>query len=506
MRIRLFWQLLATFAFLIFFAVSATSALNGYSYRQLMIDNARRGAEQLQWTVGAQLGSYFQTHGRSWATVGTLLDEAVKSRIGLLGASPSYLLLDAQGNVVSQGGPRRLTPTDALPAAGTPIVVDGRQVGTFVLEIEPRDLMRGVISERMSSHSRDFPSIPPYGPGQNPLDPAHAPLETTGASPAIGGSLAAPLPPDPPLRPWEVDQRVGRSFGLIALSIGSLTLGLAVLFSRRISAPLARLTGAARQVAGGNLAVDVPRSSIQEVDALARAFKQMAQDLLHADQLRRDMTADIAHELRTPLSIIKGKLEGILDGVYPPTPQHVTPVLEEANLLERLIEDLRLLSLAEAGQLPLHRESISPSELLDQVRRSFARDATAQQVTLAVSAAPDLPPLDVDPQRMQQVLGNLVSNSLRHTPAGGRIELEAVRVDGHVRISVADSGAGIAPEELQHVFDRFWRGDKARSRHGGGAGLGLAIARQLVQAHGGQIAARSEVGKGTLIAVDLPRS
>ncbi len=505
MRIRLFWQLLATFAFLIFFAVSATSALNGFSYRQVMLGNAQRSAEQLQWSLGAQLGSYFQMHGRSWAEVDTLLDAAVETRLGVLGARPSYLLLDAAGNVVSEGGPHRFDLEAELPTAGTPIVVDGQQVGAFVLRVETRDLMRGGMPGRMHGWSRDFPTISEHSPDLAPLDPARELLVTPPSSSA-SGTLAPPSAPDPPLPPWEVDQRIGRSFGLIALSIGSLTLGLAVLFSRRISAPLARLTGAARQVAGGNLHVDVPRSSIQEVDALARAFKQMAQDLLHADQLRRDMTADIAHELRTPLSIIKGKLEGILDGVYPPTPQHVMPVLEEANLLERLIDDLRLLSLAEAGQLPLHRESISPSELLDQVRRSFARDATAQQVTLAVSTAPDLPPLDVDPQRMQQVLGNLVSNSLRHTPAGGRIELAAVRNNGHVRISVADSGAGIAPDELEHVFDRFWRGDKARSRHGAGAGLGLAIARQLVQAHGGQIAAWSEVGKGTLIAVDLPRS
>jgi two-component system OmpR family sensor kinase/two-component system sensor histidine kinase BaeS len=267
---------------------------------------------------------------------------------------------------------------------------------------------------------------------------------------------------------------------------------------------LRRLTRAARQVAGGDLRVEVPGSSIQEVDALAQAFNQMAHNLLHADQLRRNMTADIAHELRTPLTIIKGKLEGILDGIYPGTAQHIAPVLEEANLLERLIDDLRLLSLAEAGQLPLHREEVDVRELLESVRLSFAREAARNNVDLNVDVAPDTPAVDVDAQRMQQVLGNLVTNSLRYTPTGGRVELRAASEDHTVHILIRDTGAGIAPDELPHIFDRFWRSDKARSHTAAGVGLGLAIARQLVEAHGGNISATSEPGHGTTMIVDLP--
>jgi two-component system OmpR family sensor kinase/two-component system sensor histidine kinase BaeS len=250
--------------------------------------------------------------------------------------------------------------------------------------------------------------------------------------------------------------------------------------------------------------VHVPGSSILEVDALASAFNQMAQDLLHADQLRRNMTADIAHELRTPLTIVKGKLEGILDGVYPATPQHVAAALEETNLLERLIDDLRLLSLAEARQLPLEPEPLEVDELLESVRHSFAPEAARHAIALAVEVAPDLPPVEVDPQRMQQVLGNLVANSLRHTPAGGHVTLRAVRHDGVVTLAVADTGPGIAAADLPYIFDRFWRADRARSRQGSGAGLGLAIARQLVEAQGGRISAASTPGQGTAITIQLP--
>jgi two-component system OmpR family sensor kinase/two-component system sensor histidine kinase BaeS len=265
------------------------------------------------------------------------------------------------------------------------------------------------------------------------------------------------------------------------------------------------MTRAAQQVASGDLAVDVPGSSILEVDTLARTFNSMAATLRREDQLRRNMTADIAHELRTPLTVIKGKLEGILDGVYPGTASHIAPVLEETNLLERLVEDLRLLSLAEARELPLHLEIVDIAGLLDDTRRSFAREAAAQDVELVVSAPETLAPVELDPQRMQQVLGNLVANSLRHTPAGGRVDLRAEQRNGTVRVAVSDTGRGIAPDDLPHVFDRFWRGDRARSRQeSGGAGLGLAIARQLVEAQGSQISATSILGKGTTMVIDVP--
>ncbi len=173
-------------------------------------------------------------------------------------------------------------------------------------------------------------------------------------------------------------------------------------------------------------------------------------------------------------------------------------------MLERLIDDLRVLSLAEAGQLALHREEVLLRPLLENVQRSFAAQAAGQDVQLIIDAHGELPLIEVDPQRMQQVLGNLVANSLRHTPPGGTIQLRATPQGPRVQLVVADTGGGIAPDELPHIFDRFWRSDRARSRQGSGAGLGLAIARQLIETQGGQINAQSQLGQGTTITITLP--
>lgn len=469
-RWRLFWQLLATFAILIVFAVASTSALNNASFRQIAGRGFQRSLEQTQRALAATLADYYVAHGNSWAGVEDRLDTLLHAGWSLPGPSPDYILFDGAGVPIAAVGQRAKAP-HMSPAPGAPILVDGVRVGTLVL-------------------------LPWF--------------ESPGFSRPESIGQAAPLPTIPSAPSAELDPRaevtrqVGRSFGASAFWIGLLTLGLAALVSRRVSAPLGRITRAAQRVAAGDLRVEVPGSSIKEVDTLADAFNRMARSLLHADQLRRNMTADIAHELRTPLTIIKGKLEGILDGVYPGTPEHIAPVLEEAMLLERLIEDLRLLSLAEAGQLPLHRDILDVRELLETVQGSFAREAARQNIALVVDVAPNPPSLDADPQRMQQVLGNLLANSLRYTPAGGTITLRASSGPGKTRISVSDTGAGIPPDELPHIFDRFWRGDRARARHGSGAGLGLAIARQLVEAHGGAISATSAPGQGATITIELP--
>ena len=223
----------------------------------------------------------------------------------------------------------------------------------------------------------------------------------------------------------------------------------------------------------------------------------------------------MAHELRTPLHVIQGNLEGILDDVYAPTREHIEATLEETRLLTRLVEDLRTLSLAEAGQLPLVREPVDVVELLADVGTSFGGQAEAAGIDLRVEPAldpegnvdGDRPDLTItgDVGRLDQVLGNLVANALRYTPAGGTITLCAEPADGRVRITVSDTGEGIPAEDLPFIFDRFWRGDRSRSHSGGaGSGLGLAIARELVQAHGGRIDAQSEVGRGTTFTIELP--
>jgi two-component system OmpR family sensor kinase/two-component system sensor histidine kinase BaeS len=259
-----------------------------------------------------------------------------------------------------------------------------------------------------------------------------------------------------------------------------------------------------RAVAAGDLSVRVPVRYHGEVRELAAAFNAMAEDLARADALRRNLTADVAHELRTPLSVIRGKLEGVLDGVYPATPEHLEPVLEETELLTHLVEDLRLLALAEAGQLPLEKRPMDVGDLLRDAQVNFGPQASDRGVTLALKLPSELPTVVADWRRVAQVLGNLLTNALRHTPQGGCVTLSATADEGMVEVTVADTGMGIPPEDLPYIFERFWRGEKSRSRAGGETGLGLAIARQLVEMHGGTIDVESTPGKGSKFQFTLP--
>ncbi|NJK82135.1 MAG: HAMP domain-containing histidine kinase [Chloroflexaceae bacterium] len=278
---------------------------------------------------------------------------------------------------------------------------------------------------------------------------------------------------------------------------------VAVVAARRLNRPLATIANAAQEMAAGRLDVQVPEARIKEFNDLALAFNRMSSALAEADRQRKQMTADIAHELRTPLSIIKARLEGVQDGIYHADSTQIERLLHETALLERLIEDLRLLALAEAGQLPLYTEPTAPRDLLENVAAAFAEQAAAQGVRLCVEAPADLPAVLVDPQRLTQVLANLVSNALRHTPEGGSVTLAGSATLQGVLLAVHDTGRGIAPDDLPHIFDRFWKADRAR-RRSGGTGLGLAIARQIVLAHRGEITARSTLGTGTTITITLP--
>lgn len=279
---------------------------------------------------------------------------------------------------------------------------------------------------------------------------------------------------------------------------------------RSWAVPLADIMIAAEEVATGNLQVRVRERGSREFQKLAGSFNRMTEELARTDQQRRNLTADVAHELRTPLHIIQGNLEGILDGVYTPTPEHIEATLQETRTLARLVDDLRTLSLAESGQLPLHPETVDVHDLLADVATSFSPQAESAGVHLCVEADESVPlTLYGDPGRLDQVLSNLVGNALRHTPPEGSITLDAQRVQNgageQIQLTVADTGDGINPDDLPFIFDRFWRGDRARThKEGTGSGLGLAITGQLVKAHGGTITVASAIGSGTTFTITLP--
>jgi signal transduction histidine kinase len=287
--------------------------------------------------------------------------------------------------------------------------------------------------------------------------------------------------------------------GLAALVLIVAIIMLALLGLRRLSVPLDDLLEAAGRVAEGDYSTRVPEKGPSEVRSLARAFNNMASRLHQADEQRRNLLADATHELRTPLTVIQGNLEGMLDGVYPADETNLRALLDETNLLSRLMEDLRTLTLAESGALRLVKEPVDLWLFLHDVASAFQPQALDAGVTITVSAAENLPWLEIDPGRMRQVLSNLFANALHYSPAGGRISLTS-EIDGdNVLLAVQDDGPGISPGDLPHVFERFYK-----STDSGGMGLGLAIARHLVEAHGGSITAENGPDRGTIIRILLP--
>ena len=273
---------------------------------------------------------------------------------------------------------------------------------------------------------------------------------------------------------------------------------IAIRLIRGTGAPVADLIEAAERVEAGEIGTQVPVRGPSEVRSLARAFNAMSARLASNEEARRSLLADVSHELRTPLTVMQGTLEGVLDGLYPADEAHLRPVLEETRVLSRLIDDLRTLSLSEAGALRLHREPTDLRGLLDEVVGGHRAAAEEGGVTLDLETD-DLEPVTVDPARIHQVVANLVANALRYTPAGGRVAVSASQGAEGVTIRVTDTGSGMEPDEVEHAFDRFYR-----SPGSSGSGLGLPIARNLVEAHGGRLGLTSEPGAGTTVEIVLP--
>ncbi|MGB9671380.1 MAG: sensor histidine kinase [Halothiobacillaceae bacterium] len=458
---RLWVRLVLAFAAVVLVAVGVIALLASLTAgqefnRYLTYGNAWPTQEMVD-----QLAGYYREHG-SWQGVESVLRQEpaipepwIGTRRDRGPGRVDLILADAAGQVVydrPDGHAGRQLTSDEQAAARA-IEVDGRAVGLLVIVVPPRP---------------DF----------------------------LG-----------PLEQWFV-ARLQWWLILGALLAGALGILLGVFLSRSLTAPLQRLADAARGVARRDFSRRVKEEGGTELSEVARAFNQMTTALEESERQRQNMVADIAHELRTPLSVLQGNLQAILDGVYALDRSEIERLYDETRLLSRLVDDLRELALADAGQLRLNVQPLEAGGVIQGTVDSLALAAESRGVALDTHLPVDLPPVRADPDRLGQVLRNLLVNALRHTPVGGAITVSAAATAQAVEIAVADTGEGIAAEDLPHVFERFWRVDRSRSREGwaeGGSGLGLSVAQSLVEAQGGRIWAESTPGTGSTFRFTLPR-
>jgi len=342
--------------------------------------------------------------------------------------------------------------------------------------------------------------------GMNYTDSQESPLNMTLRGQFLGELY---ISSDPTAEPYVAPfLRLSTSINRSLLLGGCLAIGIALLLtfvlSRRMMSPIGALARAARRLGHGDLSQRVRLQGEGEVAGLAQAFNSMAAELEYAEQLRRNMVADVAHELRTPLSNIQGYLEAIRDGVIEPDAAAIRSLDEEARLLSRLVNELQELSLAEAGELKLVYQAEDVVDLVKQAVSPWQPQLIAREISLSVNLPDNLPLVNIDWQRVNQVLHNILENAVAHTPKGGTIKMAAGEKDKWVEVSVSDTGEGIPAEDLPHIFERFYRVDKSRARATGGSGLGLTIAKRLVEAHGGAITVQSRVGEGSRFSFTLP--
>ena len=407
-------------------------------------------SDRARTALATELTSYYAANG-GWSGVGNVLEQVHNEQEAEGLRVPPPVLCDANGTVLASSGPNmagsRLQSFDRSRSLA--LTVNSTTVGYLVTDDTTRR----------------------PGPGSPESDFA---------------------------------DRITQAITFSAVGASGIALLLGIVLARTLTHPVRELTAATQAVAKGGLGQQVPVRSRDELGALAVSFNQMSTDLEHASTLRRQMTADIAHDLRTPLSVILGYTEALREGKLPAEQEIFDTLYTEAQHLQHLIDDLRTLSLADAGELPLQRIPVAPQALLERTVAAYRAQARDRGVVLDVSAAPALPEVAVDPDRIAQVLGNLVGNALRYTAPAGTIALRALADQAAVVLEVADSGTGIAPADLPHVFERFYRADAARQQSDGSSGLGLAIARGIVEAHGGTISVASALGVGTTFTIRLP--
>jgi signal transduction histidine kinase len=385
-------------------------------------------------------------------------------------AHQRIILVDHQGRVLADSAHvligQIVPPPAVIVSGGISVGPQGRAPGAVAVTLSGSDLYI----------STDLPS--PTSPGV---------LATTSGSPEVTFLTA-----------------VNRSLWLAVLIAGLTALLLALAFAHSLARPLHLLTVVARRMEEGDLSQRVAIKSKGEIGALAHAFNAMADSVSRAERLRRNLVSDVAHELRNPLMNLRGTLELLQDDVLAPTPEALASLYEETSLLSRLVADLQDLSLAEAGQLRLARQAVSLQDVVHHAVQMVQPALAQKQLTLQMQVPADLPAVEADQERVAQILRNLLTNAITHTPGAGEIAVAAERDGAVVSISVRDTGAGIAPEHLPYLFERFYRTDASRARATGGTGLGLAIVKQLVEAHGGRVAIASQPGAGARFTFSLP--
>ena len=441
---RLWFRLALTFAVIILVTVVTIYFFVSRRIAVEMQDYATRYQQNLSTQVRYKLYSYYFQQGYSWDGVQSLVEDTA-------GVSGTRIILAAGNGTVIGDSSEELLGTNYTGSSVSPVELTWAQevVGRAYIILDP------TAQESVAPFLRLSASV--------------------NRSLLLGGSLA----------------------------IG-IALLLTFLLSRRMMSPVAVLAAAARRLGRGDLSQRVRLQGEGEVASLAEAFNSMAADMEYAEQLRRNMVADVAHELRTPLSNIQGYLEAIRDGMVEPDVAAIRSLNEETFLLSRLVNELQELSLAEAGELKLVYEAEDITNLARQAVTPWQPQLTAREISLSVELPDDLPLVNIDWQRVNEVMHNILENAVAHTHKDGAIRVAASHKGKWVEVSVSDTGEGIPAEDLPHVFERFYRVDKSRARATGGSGLGLTIAKRLIEAHGGTIVVQSKLGEGSRFSFTLP--
>ena len=477
------FRLILAFTLALALALAGVGLFVGFAAEQETNRFQRRSQEFRADRVHRLIARHYREH-RDWAGLQPWLEQAANlyGRRLVVTDRSGRIIVDSHDKLALEGAAAaKKRHWEALEKAeffgrSRPIVVDDHQVGVLALAPDNAAAADGDGNGTGGIFPSAFLPAGPAGPPPN-REPAAA-------------RLAA---------------EVQRSLWWTGLAAAAAGILLVSLMSRRILAPVQRLNAAARRLGQGDLSQRVPAAGPRELQDLSRTFNTMAENLQAAEQQRRSLVADVAHELRTPLSNLQGYLEAVQDGLLEADQTTISALRQQTAHLIALVEDLRLLAQAEAGVLQLHRTPAVMAELLRVAVDDFRPRAEGKDLRLTMEVAADTPQLWLDQTRIRQIVGNLLENALLHTPAGGGVAVTAgPAADGGIVVSVRDSGPGIPAAALPHIFDRFYRVDPSRARASGGVGLGLTIARQLARAHGGDLIAESPAGAGTVFTLTLP--